>query len=174
MENLIDYRKFGSFLIDQGRQFLQKATPIQKTRWTDSSIRNAVSEVTGLNLPMIYSADEYHDTTDIDTWRNIIENDWSNKKEYIPEIFDCDNYAGYFTNYASFIYELNSAGRLTVELKDPNTGKHIGYHRCALIIDRNLKCWLLETQTDQMVPMEKGNPFVIDNWQYVPIYFDLN
>lgn len=174
MDNLIDYRKLGSFLIDQGRQFLQKATPMKKTRWTSSSILTAIRGATGLDVIKIYSADEYHDTVSIDVWRMIIENDWSNKKKYISEIYDCDNYAGYFSNYAPFVYELNSVARLTVELKDPVSGKHIGYHRCGLIVDSSLNCWLLETQTDKMVLMEKGKPFVIDNWEYIPLYCDIN
>lgn len=173
MSDLGLYRGLGSKLIEQGKIFLNKATPMNKTSWGASTIANAVSDITGLPLTKIYSADSYHHTTDIDNWRIIIEHDWTNKKKWTAEIFDCDNFAGAFSAYSADIYYLNSAGLLTVELRDLN-GKHIGYHRCIIIIDDKLRCWLLESQSDQMILMEKGKKFIIENWEYIPNYFSIN
>lgn len=89
-------------------------------------------------------------------------------------VHNCDNYAGSFSSNMAEIYLLNSAARMTVELVNPTTGAHIGWHRCCLIIDSRLDCWLLETQTDKMVKIEPRQPIVLDNWRYLPVSVDIN
>ena len=174
MDNLIDYRKFGAFCIDQGKQFLNKATPVKKTVYSASQILTTLKNATNLDANRIYSADEKHFTTNIDTWKTIIENDWTNKKTWVEDYFDCDNFAGSFSSYCADIYGLNSAALITVELRNPETDKHIGYHRVCVIIDDKLQCWLLETQTDKMILIEPGKPLVIDTWRYYPNYITIN
>lgn len=173
MENFLDYRKFGAFCLDQGKMFLNRATPVKKTVYTKAQLLSTVKNTTKLEDSKLYSADEKHYTTDIDTWKMIIENDWTSKKQWIEDYFDCDNFAGSFTAHCADIYGLNSAGRATVELRDAVTDKHIGYHRCVIIVDDKLDCYLLESQDDRMIKMISDR-FVIGNWRYVPIYFDIN
>jgi len=61
-----------------------------------------------------------------------------------------------FCSYSADIYGLNSAGRYTVELLNATTDKHIGYHRAVIIVDDKLDCYLLESQEDTLVKIEKG------------------
>ena len=163
----------GSQLIEKGKWFLWRATPVKKTRYTASQLLTAVRRATGLEVGKVYSADSYHDTTNIETWKTLIEDDWIDRKEYISEIFDCDNYAGSFTAHMAEIYLLNSAGQVTVELRDAVTDKHIGYHRCVLIVDDKLDCYVLESQDDRIIKMT-GDRFIIGNWRYIPIYYQVN
>jgi len=174
MENLNLYRTLGSQLIDKGKWFLNRATTVKKTVYSASQVLTALYNITGLPVGKIYSADETHQTTDIDTWKTIIENDWVNKKIWTTDVFDCDNFSGSFTAFCADIYVLNSAARFTIEIRDASTGKHIGYHRAVIIIDSNLDCWLYEPMTDGIVKMEKGKKFILGSWEYIPNYIDIN
>ncbi len=166
------YRSLGSSLIDRGKWFLNKATPIEKVFYPAAQIISIIKSFTGISN--IYSADEKHATTDIDAWKTIIDSDWTDKKKWVEDIFDCDNFAGSFSSYVADIYSLNSCGRVTVELKVPVTGEHVGYHRACIIVDSKLNCWLLESQTDKMVQIEMGKSPIIDNWEYRFISVEIN
>ena len=170
-EKLSLYQTLGSNLISKGKWFLNKATFVNKWYYSSKIISKYILEVTGIT-PALY--DERYYTTDIETWKTIIKNDWTNKKKWIADTFDCDNFAGSFTAYCADIYGLNSAGRFTVELLDPETNAHIGYHRAVIIIDKKLDCYLLESQSDEMVKIEKGIMPMIDNWKYKCNYISLN
>ena len=89
-------------------------------------------------------------------------------------VHNCDNFAGAFCAYCADIYELNTAGRFTVELLNAKTNKHIGYHRAVIIVDDKSDCYLLESQTDKIVKLEKGRDPVIDNWKYKVNYISFN
>lgn len=163
MEKLKLYQKLGSQLIAKGKWFLNQATKVNKTIFVLATVRTAIQHTTGI-VPALY--DEKYHTTDIETWKTIIENDWVNKKKWITDTFDCDNFANAFCAYCADIYGLNTAGRFSVELLNAKTGQHIGYHRAVIIIDDKLNCYLLESQDDRMVKIEKGYLPVIGNWQY--------
>ena len=165
------YRSLGSQLINQGKLFLNKATLVNKVVFQGSIIRTAVLDKTGVP-PVLY--DEKYHTTDIDTWKTIIENDWTNKKKWVTDTFDCDNFAGAFCAYCADIYGLNTAGRFTVELLNPETNAHIGYHRPVIIIDSKLDCYLLESQDDRMILIERGKDLVIGSWKYKVNYISMN
>jgi len=165
------YRSLGANLISQGKMFLNKATLVNKIIFDSRIITTAVLDKTEVS-PVLY--DQKYHTTDIETWKTIIENDWTNKKKWITDSFDCDNFAGAFCAYCADIYGLNSAGRFTVELVNPVTNSHIGYHRAVIIVDSNLNCYLLESQTDKMIMIERGKDLVIDNWKYKVNYISIN
>ena len=170
-EKLSLYQTLGSQLISKGKWFLNKATVVNKWKYNSTVIFNTIKDKTGVP-PALY--DEKYHTTDIETWRTIIENDWTNKRKYVADTFDCDNFAEAFCSYCADIYGLNSAGRFTVELLDPETNVHIGYHRAVIIVDRELQCWLLESQDDGIVKIEKGVMPVIGIWKYRVNYISMN
>ena len=165
------YQKLGSNLISKGKWFLNRATPMSKWIYNSKTFLNKIKDTTGIT-PALY--DEKYHTTDIETWKKIIENDWTDRKKYITDTYDCDNHANSFCSYCADIYNLNSAGRFSVELLDVKTNKHIGWHRAVIIVDKNLDCWLLESQTDALVKIERGRLSIIDNWVYKPHFIGLN
>jgi len=165
------YQGLGSQLIAKGKWFLNKATKVDKKIYTSVAISNSILYRTNVT-PALY--DEKYTTTDIETWKTIIKNDWTNKKKWITDTFDCDNFAGSFTAYCADIYGLNTAGRFTVELLNPETDEHIGYHRAVIIVDNKLNCYLLESQSDEIVEIEKGVMPVIGNWKYKVNYISIN
>jgi len=165
------YQKLGSELLDRGKWFLANATKINRTIFSAVGMHGAVKDNVGIS-PILY--DEKYHTTNIETWKTIIENDWTNKKEWITDIFDCDNFSGSFCAYCAEIYNLNTAGRFTVELLNPETNAHIGYHRAVIIIDDKKDCYLLESQTDEMVKIESGVMPVIGKWKYKVNFVEFN
>jgi len=166
------YRKLGSTLIQKGKWFLNKAIPVKKTVFSYVTVRGRVEDITGCKTINLY--DKGYATTDIDTWKTIIKYEWSNKRKWIEDTWDCDNFAGAFSSHCADVYGLNTAGRFTVELVDPKTGRHIGYHRACIILTDKLDCYLLETQTDKMIQLKKGVHPVIDNWGYRANYISFN
>lgn len=164
------YQTLGSQLISKGKWFLKRATPINKWIFSRQIIQNTIQDKAGI-VPNLY--DEKYHTTDIETWKKIIENDWTNKKKYVTDTFDCDNYSNAFCAYCADIYDLNSAGRFSVEMTNIKTGEK-SHHRAVIIVDKNLDCWLLESQNDKIVKLEKGRIPVIDNWQYKVHFIGIN
>jgi len=102
-----------------------------------------------------------YQTTDIETFRKIIELDWLNRKPYLKDIFDCDDYALAFKVHLSEIYRINAIAVVVGEVRDTKTGQVIGYHGYNRIIDKDKKVWLFEPQTDKL---SEGN--IIGNWIY--------
>ena len=164
------YQEFGSKLIEEGKEFLRKATPMNKVIYPKMRIGGTVQYFTGV-FPVLN--DEKYHTTDINTWKTIIKNDWTNKKKYVSDTFDCDNFSNSFCAYCADIYELNTAGRFTVALLDKK-GKHVSFHRAVIIIDSKLECYLLESQNDKIVKLVKGRLPVIDGLQYKVNYISLS
>jgi len=169
-EKLKVYQELGSKLIDEGKEFLRKATLVNKVTYPKLRIGGTIQHFTGI-YPVLN--DEKYYTTNIETWKTIIKNDWVNKRKYVTDTFDCDNFANAFCSYVADIYELNTAGRFTVELLDKK-GKHVSYHRAVIIVDSKLECYLLESQNDKIVKLVRGRLPVIDGVQYKVNYIDIS
>ena len=79
-------------------------------------------------------SDHKYYLTDWNTWKIIIDDSFVKEFEYVSDRFDCDNFADYFNSSVAAIYGLNTSGRFSVELLEPDTGNHIGWHRSSLVI----------------------------------------
>lgn len=117
-------------------------------------------------------ADKKYRLTDFETWKAIIAMDWSDKREYIYDIFDCDNFAFLFSARIADYFELNSAGTAFGSIYDKNTGKYIGEHAFNIIVTQenlgNKKIIVYEPMTDGYCEFEKGKDIIIGNWIYKP------
>lgn len=167
------YKTLGVQLIKKGQWFLEIAFMLTKTPLSKQQVESCVMKATGLPDKQVYMSDEKYLTTSWDTWKDLIKHDWIDRRKYVVEYFDCDNFAENFRSHINEIYGLNTAGRLSVELLDPKTKKHIGYHRCVIIVDNSCNVYLLETQNDKYVEIAGSNP-VIGNWEYRPRYIEFN
>ena len=49
-------------------------------------------------------------TTDLDTFKKIIEWDWTDTRKYISETFDCDKFAMYFKSRMAIDFHINAIG----------------------------------------------------------------
>jgi hypothetical protein len=118
--------------------------------------------------------DMKYQVTKWQTWLDIMDFDWTERKKYIGDTFDCDNFSGSFCARASEFFNLNTAGRFTCTVTTA-TGE-VTQHRAVLIIalDENdqLAAYVMESQNDKWVKVVKGQEIVIPNnyqqaWKYV-------
>jgi len=171
------FRAFGNKLAKKAHWFLQNSFKIKKTEIGRRELEDFISQKTGLPKSSIAMYDRRYYLTDWAVWQKLIEYDWTNEKQYKADIFDCDNFSSSFCSRMAEIYELNTAGRFSCELRNPITNKHIGDHRAVIIPTQEtdgLHLFVLESQNDKWTEVKKGQPIVIGNWKYVPGWIELN
>jgi len=49
-------------------------------------------------------------TTDLDTFKKIIEWDWTDTRKYLDDVFDCDKFAMYFKSRMAIDFHINAIG----------------------------------------------------------------
>jgi len=162
------YKKLGSQLIEKGQWFLKEAFNVRVERVaTKVHIRNLFTSL-GFNNSKILFADAKHSVVSLDTMKDIIKYSWVDRKKYLDEVHDCDDYALEFKAHSSEIYNINSVA-LSKHMKvTTNTGKEIWHRACVFLAieDNILKAYLLETQNDGFVEIKKGILPVIGSWKY--------
>jgi len=163
------FKKFGASLIRSGQKMLRKAFDVQTYKTFSRNIRINLSDL-GMNKGRIWTADNEFYYTDKKTMREIIEYDWTDKKEYVAERYDCDNFADVFSAHMMEIFDLNTAGvAWHIELVDPEDDSHIGWHRANVILvkeDGEKAYYLYEPENDGWTKIEKDKDLVIGNWKY--------
>lgn len=106
-------------------------------------------------------------------WQEIMALDWTERKKYITDTFDCDNFSGSFCSRAAEFFNLNTAGRFTCMVTTVTDEKIP--HRAVLIIalDENdeLAAYVMESQNDRWAKVVPGQEIVIPNdyqvaWRY--------
>jgi len=162
------FKKFGSSLVQSGHKMLRKAFDLDgKKKEVDArKVRNDIRDSTDMAPNKIYLSDRKYDTISWEDWKELIEYDWIDKRKYIDEMLDCDNFSHIFSGHMQEIYELNTAGMAHgIHLVDPDDGSHIGYHRANVIYTKEGNLYLFEPMTDEFTLMESTSP-VIGDWQY--------
>jgi len=59
-------------------------------------------------VPSVSMSDSTYWVQKWDVWKNIIAYDWIDKKKYVSELFDCDDFAFWFGSRMAGIYHLNT------------------------------------------------------------------
>ena len=153
---------------------LVKPAPVSRTK---TQIKEFVSGL-GFDATISLSDSLYY----VDTWERwlkAIEIDWTNLHKYIKDSYDCDNFADSFNARMAETYGWNTAGRLSVELLNPKTENHIGWHRASLIVAL-VNGELTAFAYDPMIGMNDEwdkleDSFIqIKNWNYVPNFISFN
>ena len=134
-------------------------------------------EVLGTVFPNIQKImyDQKYAITDWDTWKRIIEFDWTDRKQYVADTYDCDNFSGSFCARAAELFNLNSAGRFTCTVKT-SKGQTLP-HRAVAIVARDegkLKVFIFESQNDGWQEVKVGQPIKIKDWEYTANYVEFN
>jgi len=127
--------------------------------------------------PVLSDANYYVDTWD--KWLKAIEIDWTNASKYDRDSYDCDNFADSFNARMAEYYGWNTAGRLSVALRNPVTNKIIGYHRASIIIvqdGQTLEAYAYDPMIGMQDKYDKiESAFIkIKDWIYVPNYISFN
>lgn len=147
-------------------------------RMLQSALKTHTKEVTkfaletffkDLGIESISMADRKYWLTTIEKWKEIIEIDWTDEKEYVSDRYDCDNFAGAFSARAAEVYGLNSAGEAWGSMKYNETNLTVGHVFTAIVIVDiigHLSLYILEPQTDKFIKFVKGQPIIISGRSY--------
>jgi len=157
------YKVLGLELIKRGINFLKTAfhLKLKQTRRI-----NLQSILLAKNTPLknVAFADSNYFYTDIETMKDIIKHDWTDKTKYIPEQGDCDDFAFRFKSHLQERFGITAIALARgIQISDNQTGEHIGYHRANIFFadeDNVLKLWFLEPQTDKIVEIKNYNELI--------------
>ena len=157
------YKILGLELIKRGIRFLRTAFHLILKQTTRSNLQ---SILLAKNTPLknVGFADGTYFYTDIGTMRDIIKYDWTDREKYVKEQGDCDDFAFRFKSHLQERFGITAIGLCKhIQLSDPDTGEHIGYHRANVFFaDENdvLKLWFLEPQTDKVVEIKNYDTLI--------------
>ena len=157
------YKTFGLQLIERGIKFLKTAFHLKLKQTTRTSIQLLLLNKEVPSSKILF-ADGTYFFTDIETMRDIIKFDWTDKAKYVKAWNDCDDFALRFKSHMQERYGITAVGLArSVDLKDIETGKHIAYHRANVFIadeDNIMKFWFLEPQTDKIVEIKNYDELI--------------
>ena len=104
-------------------------------------------------------------TTDLETFKKIVEWDWTDTRKYLIDKFDCDKFAFYFKSRITIDFHVNAVGVILdysaghaynlVIIKDPSIGKTSWY--------------LLEPQSDSIFTYEQRDKrlYTMENYYLI-------
>jgi len=87
-------------------------------------------------------------TTDLDTFKKIIEWDWTDTRKYLAETMDCDKFAMYFKSRMAIDFHINAIGVIL----DYSAGH--AYNLVILKDAQEVKYYLVEPQNDSIFTYE--------------------
>jgi len=164
----IMFRKFAREGIYRLEDIMINSFDIQTIPVSYQVVSNLMRSRLDLTFPL---RDEKHYLTNWGTWEELIEYDWTEKRKYISDKRDCDDYAEKFCANMTWLYGLNSCFPISVQLLDPKDDTHISYHRAVLIADDTKSLYMydpMEGMKDGYQKIEDGEDIIIKNWKYRP------
>jgi hypothetical protein len=170
-----NYKSFLTILWNNILTAYQKLFHIQYTVITASEIQTAVRKVfPNLGMGLF---DEKYQLAPWTFWLDFIQYDWTEKKKYIADFYDCDNYSGSFCARAAEIFNLNSAGRFSCNVTLPN-GNYLP-HRAVIIVAvdevGNVACYVYESQNDGWQKVVTPSQTIkIGSWTYKGTFCEFN
>ena len=141
-----------------------------------------LAEVVHAVLPtmMVALNDQNYAITSIASWQRIITDDWTSRKKYMADTFDCDNFSDCFRAHAAELYNLNSAGMFHCSVSI-NGGTPIGHRAvviCALDENDNPAIYCYESENEAYVKVVLGQPIKNtvfgETWAYTPLDSEWN
>ena len=160
-------RKLGRTLVDSGVKMLKSAFKLTPSVYSKADMQLFLN---GLAFPSTSLSDEKYYVVGLEDWKNIIAQDWIGEKKYMVDVFDCDDYGFGFSSYASYVFDLNTAGVAYGAGYNADTGAWVLNHAFNLIItleDGALVPYLYEPATHEYAKWVKGkNILPHNNWEY--------
>ena len=168
MNKIALYKNLGSELISRGQWFLKQAFNVKVERIVNKThIRNLFTSL-GFDYNKVLFADTNHLVVSIATMEDIIKYSWVDRKKYIVEHFDCDDYALAFKAHVSEIYNINSVALAKHIQVIKSNGEKLWHRACVFLAIDNftLKAYLLETQNDKLIEIKNALPTELGTWKY--------
>ena len=170
IQKLKMFKKLGAVLIENGQKFLKKAFNVKSKMVEGSKIKSFLGSL-GFQPHKIYLADRKYYLSDWQTMREIIIYDFVDRKKYLTDRYDCDNFSDTFASHLAEIYGLNSIAKAKrIQMIDAKTGKHKAWHRANVILVLNgaeLKAYLFEPQTDRVIDIKPDRRYILGDTEYL-------
>ena len=182
-------------MADQLLNDTQKFVQLLQQNTTEACIREVGAVITTVPVKDVMDAiravlpglglnmnDQYCTVTDIDVWKKIIFLDWTSRKQYVNDIFNCADFSNSFRAHVHEIYNLNSAGAFhCIVTNNVGTINQVG-HRNVLIVayDENkvLSAYIYESENEGISKVVLGQPTSIPVfgtiWTYSPVNADFD
>ena len=160
-------RKMGVVLCRAGIKMIESAFHFEVVEHSRDSIRSYLNGQLGNIGCSITLSDKKYYTTNWKTFEDIIEVDWTDKKKYLKERYDCDDFSYSFTTRISEIFELNTAGVAHGTIY--KNGKKVGGHfwNAILVNGKNGKeLYWYEPMSDKWTKDKKGEAIIMGSWEY--------
>lgn len=155
-------RKMGVALTTAGIKMIKSAFHIDPTMITYEQMKEFLTDITDGKLNYISLADQNYYLIPWEQWKQIIEVDWTDKKKYLKDKFDCDNFAFLFAARMAEIYDINSAGVVHGKV-------NVGHFWNAIVAKDsmgNLRLYYYEPMKDLYTEFKKGEKVVMGSWTY--------
>lgn len=165
----LTYMKLGEKLIQSGIGFKRKAffTKDRDIRVFHKTYLNNLIEGLGFEQRPAFADSEYK-VADIESMKEIIEYDYTDKKDYIKNLWDCDDYAQAFRVFTGITYGINSIA-LAKHIKIIIDDTRASWHRACIFPateGNKVNLYFLEAQNDKIKKLASDKPFKIGNWEY--------
>lgn len=134
----------------------EKKWPNLETKRKDKDfIEDAISELDGWYERQAYWWDDRkYNVPTRDSFTKVVERDKINQKEYINEVFDCDNYSDHLVALFSTKYTCNAVGTIISQDGEPHA------FNVVVFPDGNAELW--EPQTDEFVTESDKRRYSLD------------
>ena len=119
-------------------------------------------------LPSVSTSDKTYWLQSWEVWDHIIEHDWIDRKEYMADRFDCENFAFWFSSRMAGIYHLNSAMvcyGATYNLDGTKRSGH-AFNLIPTLGEDGLEWYVYEPITDWYVKWTPGEKIIMHNIEY--------
>lgn len=160
-------RNFGATLCMAGQKMIRTSFKLSPKLYYWHDLEKFLKD--RLGDVRLNQKDGHYFLIDWETMKKIIAVDWIDKRKYVKEKFDCDDFAYAFFSHISEIFEINNVGIVHGYVYNKDTGKWIGGHFWNAILTENygeLHLHFYEPMTDKWVLKIKGQKVIMGNWEY--------
>ena len=124
---------------------------------TDEQLLQVISKLKNFNRNNWLQLDGIYYITSMDTFKKIIQWDWTDTRKYISETFDCDKFAMYFKSRMAIDFGINGVGVVL----DYSSGH--AYNVVIVKEGNDINIYKYEPQNDNIMPYTYNeNPYKMD------------
>jgi len=164
-------KQLGLTLISAGTKMLRSAFHINPIKVPSYEIEKFLQ--TKIQAKNVTLSDGKYWLIPFYQWKEIIKVDWTDKKKYLVDRYDCDNFAFTFASRASEVFDINSAGVVHGHVYNKDTGKWIGGHFWNAIITKeggSFNLYFYEPINDNYT-LYTGGKIIMGMMEYRPLSY---
>jgi len=136
-------------LINKLYEYYVPPFTINTVELTENEVQNIIKDLKAKGgLRGWLRLDGIYYTTDLETFKRIIEWDWTDTRKYLDDVFDCDKFAMYFKSRMAIDFHINAIGIVL-----DNSSEH-AYNLVILKDAQGVKYYLYEPQKDSIFTYE--------------------